>query len=238
LFAKDCSAERQAAATQRRTADVDSVDEATHERLKACPLCRDEIIDNVEHLIASPVSELVWFDSNLKCGVKLTADDINSGNHPAACGTRKVRCSVSLWGKRTHRDMAMFKAVDVAAVVTAEHAGLPAFSTSILTMNCVVRNGRDLPNAVPTSPSVADLIGDNGRICLSDTALDPAMAVMVARVLASDEEADCKKAKVTVGKCESPVDVGKLSLENLRHMGAVQAVPMNNGLGALASCKK
>jgi hypothetical protein len=94
LVCEDRSAERQVAPTQgdEMYKEVAPMQAATRtERLKIWPLCRDEITDQIGHL-GGQVSELVWFDCSLKCGVKLTVDGVKSGKRAAVCGNRQVRC--------------------------------------------------------------------------------------------------------------------------------------------------
>jgi hypothetical protein len=237
LVCKDCSAERPVTATQgdedvQELAPPQAANQT--ERLSDCPLCRDKITDPIEHLLADQVSELVWFDCNLKCGVKLTVEDIKSGKHPMVCGNRQVRCPITQCGKHTRGDMALFKAVDVAAMINAEHVEVPVFTTNVLTINCVIGNGGDCPMVVPTSSWVANLIGDDGMPYLLEAALDRGMGTMMASVLALDDDAEYQKAKVTIGDSERPVVVAKLSYGNLRDMGAVQGVPMNNRIGGFS----
>ena len=121
LVCKDCTDERPVAPPQGddEVQEVAPPQAGTQtERLKDCPLCRDVIWDPIEHLLADQVGELIWFDCNLKCGVKLTVNDIKSGKHPLVCGNRLVRCPINLCGKHTRGEMTMFKAIDVAAMIS------------------------------------------------------------------------------------------------------------------------
>jgi hypothetical protein len=240
LVCQECSAERQVTATQgdEEVQEIAPPQAPTTERLSDCPLCRDKITDPIEHLLADQVSELVWFDCNFKCGAKLTVEDIKSGKHPLVCGNRQVRCPITQCGKHTRGDMALFKAVDVAAMISVEHAEVPTFTTNNLTMNCVVGTGGDLPLVIPTSSWTAILIGDDGKPYYFEAAMDRGMGVFMVSVLALDDDAEYKEAKVAIGCIESPVEIAKLSYGNLRDMEATHGVPMNNRIGGFSFLQK